>query len=172
MAILVSFRVVGIYCYIPFFPVNAAPETTVKSVMDAIVDANLGFGYQPNNGDSVQTLSYDYREASTRPFNTVALPTSGPRSLTENISDDPALVWQYYRSVSGVIDGARCEIKLVSGGQPSFATQPLNANDVDFGTLPSKFEIINYNLTWRLVQLQLSPEKKALLMRRRSSESR
>lgn len=56
------------------------------------------------------------------------------------------------------------EIKLLSRGQPSYAIQKLNFNDSFFGALPTGFEISTYNLTWRLVQIQMSPENQAKFM--------
>ncbi|MEM8908029.1 MAG: hypothetical protein AAGD05_09310, partial [Bacteroidota bacterium] len=52
----------------------------------------------------------------------------------------------------------------LSRGQPSFANQPLNFYDSFFGAIPDNFQIHTYNLTWRLVQIQMSPENQAKFM--------
>ena len=54
--------------------------------------------------------------------------------------------------------------KLLSQGQPSFAKLSLDYNDPFFGKLPANFKVSTYNLTWRLVQIQMSPANQAKFM--------
>lgn len=168
MSLQVSFRVVGLYCYFQNLIVpNVTATSTVKSVMDQIVLLQPSFGYQsivlPGNGkEIVDEMSYTFGPNSTRPFN-ASQPTEGARSLVGKIGPT-SLVWQYYRSVTGSIDGTVCEIKLIDDGQESFATQAMNAYDPRFGAVPARFDISTYNLTWRLVQIQMSAANQARFM--------
>ncbi|MEM8962030.1 MAG: hypothetical protein AAGD38_11150 [Acidobacteriota bacterium] len=129
--------------------------------MDEIESLNLGFSYTsgplpPSGKEIVDSITYTYTDASQRPPNTADPgPANGPRDLDNSIAPT-ALVWQYYRTVTGSIGGAgqSYEIKIITPGQPSFAvtgvTQDLK--------VPPNFEIGAINLTWRIVQIQLSPE--------------
>jgi hypothetical protein len=165
MALQVSFRVVGIYCYFENLQLpTVTKDSTVKQVMDAIVAQNLNFGYtsiQMGGKPIVNSMSYLYSNQSEKPFNATD-PTPGQRSL--QMPMDASLVWQYYRSVTGTINGSVCEIKLLAQNQPSFADLPLDYNDPFFGTLPAGFEVQTYNLTWRLVRIQMSASKQAAYM--------
>ena len=165
----VSFRVVGLYCYFENLQVpNVSAASTVKQVMDAITGIESAFSYKsvilPNGKEVVETMSYDFSSSSTVPYNSSPNPPIGPRDLSMVLSNNTSLIWQYYRSVTGSIDGTVCEIKLISDSQESFATRSLNAFDSRFGGIPANFQISTYNLTWRLVELQLSPEKAANFM--------
>jgi hypothetical protein len=167
MSLQVSFRVVGLYCYFQNLQLTGIDETsTVKALMDAIKAAQPAFGYQsitlPNGKEIVDEMSYTYGPGSTQPFN-ASKPANGPRDLT-GVIGPTSLVWQYYRSVTGSIDGSVCEIKLIDDGQPSFAVQSMNAYDPRFGAVPAQFQISTYNLTWRLVQIQMSAENQAKFM--------
>lgn len=167
MSLQVSFRVVGLYCYFENLQLpNVTAQSTVQEVMNAVQDVESDFSYKSVNmggKEIVDTMSYDFTSSSKTPYNTSGRPADGPRDLSNQIGDT-SLVWQYYRSVTGSIDGSVCEIKLLSQGQPSFATTPLDYNDSFFGSLPANFQISTYNLTWRLVQIQMSPEKQANFM--------
>jgi hypothetical protein len=167
MDLQVSFRVVGLYCYFENLQLpGVSPTSTVKEVMDAIALAQPAFSYQTiNTGgkELVSELDYTFSDASTQPYNTGGRPANGPRDLSV-VFGPKSLVWQYYRSVTGTMNGSVCEIKLISQGQPSFATTPLNFYDPFFGQIPEGFVINTYNLTWRLVQIQMSPENQAKYM--------
>jgi hypothetical protein len=161
MTTKVTFRVVGIYCYFPYLDLPVEPGHTVKEVMDAIVQAQPAFSYFDPNGNVV-TMSYNYSEASTRPLNTVNPgPANGPRDEQEVVGSSQALAWQYYRSVSGKFPGddTLYEIKIAN---PTFTQPPYNQTPLNAGIqVPSGFSIFNFNLTWRLLRLQLSPEAAA-----------
>lgn len=167
MSLQVSFRVVGLYCYFQnlILP-NVTSTSTVKAVMDQIALLQPAFGYQsivlPNGKEIVDEMSYTFGPGSTQPFN-ASQPQPGARSLVGTIGPT-SLVWQYYRSVTGSIDGTVCEIKLIDDGQVSFADQPINTYEPRFGAVPPNFDISTYNLTWRLVQIQMSPENQAKFM--------
>ncbi|MFM7345419.1 MAG: hypothetical protein ACKO1J_08660 [Tagaea sp.] len=167
MTTKVTFRVVGIYCYLPYLDLPVEPTHTVKEVMDSIVQVQpvppgSPSGAQPfsytDAGGSVDTMSYNYSSISTRPFNTFAVPVGGSRHETESIGSSEASVWQYYRSISGTFPGSDTlyEVKIANAtfSQPKYSATPLNSGI----QIPPNFTIFNYNLTWRLLRLQLAPE--------------
>ena len=167
MSIQVSFRIVGLYCYAEnvLLP-NSSPSDTVESIMTALkeqIPYDFVSGALPNGKVIVDTLSFTYPDNLTpplkEPFNSKNA-TEGFRDLSNNIGPT-SLVWQYYRSVTGKIDGEVVEIKLLQRHQPSFTEQSLDFNDPFFGNIPASFEPSTYNLTWRLVQIQMSPESQA-----------
>ncbi|WP_405205535.1 hypothetical protein [Aquimarina sp. LLG6339-5] len=164
MSLQVSFRVVGLYCYFENLQVpNVTAQSSVKDVMNGIKSVKTDFDYSSVNmggKEIVNSLSYKFGTSSTVPYNVSAPPADGFRDLTNSIGNT-SLVWQYYRSVTGSIDGSVSEIKLITKGQPSFATTALDTNDPFFGSIPANFKISTYNLTWRLVQIQMAPEKQA-----------
>jgi hypothetical protein len=163
MPFQVSFRVVGLYCYFENLQLpTVGPTSTVRAVMDAIVAKNLGFGYKAP-GDYVDTMTYDFTSGSTTPYNSTKPVAPGMRALSDNLGS-PSLIWQYYRSVTGSIDGTVCEIKLISTAQESFTTRAMNAYDPYFGAVPANFQISTYNLTWRLVQIQMTPARQQAFM--------
>ena len=158
MTTKVTFRVVGIYCYFPYLDLPVEPGHTVKEVMDAIVQAQPAFKYT-DKGGTVDMMSYNYTVGSTRPFNTYGNgPKNGPRDEEELVGSSQALAWQYYRSISGRFPGddTLYEIKIAN---PTFTQPKYSQTALNFGTqVPSNFAIFNYNLTWRLLKLQLTPE--------------
>ena len=155
MSVTVSFRVVGLYCYFENLVLpNCTPSSTVQQIMDAIAAAQPAFSY--GAGNEVTEMAYTFSDSSTQPYNTLSRPKNGYRSESESIGS-VANVWQYYRSVTGSINGTVCEIKIISPGQPKFNETALNQNLV----VPAGFNISTYNLTWRLVRLQLTPEAQA-----------
>lgn len=171
MALQVSFRVVGLYCYFENLNLSTvSPTSTVKEVMDAIKQEKPGFDYQTikvenSQKEIVSELIYDFNNSSTQPYNTTARPQDGRRELSISLTPSaPAAVWQYYRSITGTLNGSTCELKLFNKDQPSFADLALNSNYDYFGSLPEGFQIRTYNLTWRLVTIQMTPEKQAEFM--------
>lgn len=165
MVLQVSFRTVGLYCYLENLQLEGiSSDSTVLDVMKQVraQEPAFNFHYGPTTSgkEIVDSLSYDFTDSSTTPFNASGRPANGNRELSNQISS-LGLVWQYYRSVTGTIDGTVCEIKFLQRGQPSFATTPLNYYDPYFGAIPEGFEIHTYNLTWRLVQIELNPENQA-----------
>jgi hypothetical protein len=163
MSLQVSFRVVGLYCYFENLQLpTVGPTSTVKQVMDAIVVAKPAFNYTAN-AQFVDTMTYDFTGASTTPYNSTKPVAPGMRALTDTLGN-PSLIWQYYRSVTGSIDGTVCEIKLISSAQDSFTTRAINAYDSYFGGLPANFQISTYNLTWRLVKIQMTPARQQAFM--------
>ena len=168
MSLQVSFRVVGVYCYFENIrPTGVTASSSVKEVMDAISAEKPDFKYTPitlpSGKELVDTMSYDFTDTSTTPYSSSGRPQNGFRDLSNDIGAT-SLVWQYYRSVTGTIDGTVCEIKLFNQGQPSFATTALDNNYSRFGSIPPNFQVSTYNLTWRLVKIQMSPEKQAAFM--------
>lgn len=161
MTTKVTFRVVGIYCYFPYLELPVEPTDTVQQVMDAIKIKRPAFNYACKDG-TVDMMSYDFSTESTVPPNVYGAPAEkpkpGPRDEEELVGSSQALAWQYYRSVSGTIgdDKSLYEIKIVNdtSSQPKFSETALNWGE----QVPSGFSIVRYNLTWRLLKLQLSAE--------------
>ena len=171
MSLNVSFRVVGLYCFFENMLVDNVDEnSTVKAVMDQIVAAKANdpdvFSYKPTTmggSEIVDSLKYDFTSnVSQDPFNSTLPIAPGERELSNQIGN-LGLVWQYYRSVTGSVGGgAPFEVKLLSRGQPSFANQSMNFNDPTLGSsVPDGFVAGAYNLTWRLVQIQMTPQTQA-----------
>jgi hypothetical protein len=160
MALTVNFRVVGVYCLLEnlSFP-HLSPQSTVREVMRAIKDQNEDFKFHPlDQSPILHSIEYTFRSSSQPPPNsTRAKP--GKRHLENYFEDGSpiARVLQYYRSVKGLIEGVPVDLVIPTVGQPSFATTPLNAG---FNPPPS-FQPLAYNLTWRLVQIQLDDESRA-----------
>ena len=166
----VTFRAVGIYCYFPYLDLEKIDPltSTVKDVMDAIQARDLGFSYT-DKGGTVDTLSYTYSSLSTQPFNTLHAPPDGFRQEEEAIGSSVAFSWQYYRSISGTFPGDETlyEIKIANATytQPKYGATLLSSGQ----QIPPGFKIFNYNLTWRLLRLQLSPSAAARRLESRSA---
>jgi len=157
MPLTVNFRVVGVYCLLEnlSFP-HLSPQSTVQEVMLAIEDQNQDFKFHPRKGSSlVDYIEYTFGSSSTIPPNSNDA-GPGKRHLENFIEPGAptARVLQYYRSVKGLIDGVEVDLVVPTQGQPSFATTALNAG---FNPPPS-FQPLAYNLTWRLVQIQMKEE--------------
>ena len=173
MSLTVTFRAVGVFLYFENLELQGVtPDSRVKAVMDEIIRKNEDFDYKfitlGNGKEIVSEISYDYDASSDRPPNTSAPPVIGPRSLKNQFPANPALIWQYYRSVTGRVGstGPRYNIRTLSEGQPSFAEARMNDDLVG----PPDFQIESYDLIWRLVQIQISPEKLELFQAAMKSE--
>lgn len=159
----VNFRVVGLYCYLPDLNLqDVSPQSTVKEIMELIQFENPSFQFTPSpTGGSpieiVEQMSYDFTNPpSVTPVNSTTPIVPGFRVLKNQLENSPISIWQYYRTVFGIINGTECELKLLSSSQPSYATTSLNESLLP---LPEGFEIISYNLTWRLVQIEIHPDQ-------------
>lgn len=158
MSVNVTFRVVGLYCYIPNQDLTTVdPSSTVESVMDAVAAQNPNFSYESmmlpaNQKKLVDKISYTFDENSEQPPNS-GVPKPGFRS-EEIVLGPISLVWQYYRTVTVDLGGNIFEIKTNTPGQRSYADVALN-EDV---AVPDGANILSYNLTWRLVKIEMSPE--------------
>ena len=171
MTTKVTFRVVGIYCYFPYLDLPVEPTDTVQQVMDAIKIVRPAFDYTPIRG-TVDSMSYTFSDESTVPFNTYGgpdkRPENGSRIEKELLGSSETLAWQYYRSISGNFPGddTLYEIKIAN---PTFTQPPFSETALNWGEqVPSGFSIFNYNLTWRLLKLQISAEGAAKRAQRRS----
>ncbi|MDB2686642.1 hypothetical protein N9Y42_05475 [Mariniblastus sp.] len=159
MSLNLRFRIVGLYCFAPsLLLANVNPDSTVKAVMDEVKNSLTSFDYVsgplPNGKEIVDTMEYDFSSNSVRPPNTKQQPSNGQRDL-ENQMGATSNIWQYYRGATGIIEGQTVELRARTPGQPSFANTELNEDLY----LPSNFQLETINLTWRLVRLQLAPEK-------------
>jgi hypothetical protein len=166
MSVKVNFRVVGLYCSLPGLRLaRVTPKSTVKDIMLAIqADPASNFKFVEmqvfGNKLIVDSMSYKYVNGqSNKPLNSSPTIQNGTRSLKNQLQTSPVAIWQYYRSVTGTINGTKCELKLFTKGQPSYALTALDANDPALGTLPQGFIIDSYNLTWRLVRIEMHPKQ-------------
>jgi len=167
----VSFRVVGTYCYYESVDLGElyglSPASTMKEIMDKLVEHTgnqFSYSYGPADGGNVVVyMAYNFEGNSKVPYNTQysgghGRPGNGLRSVKQNIQDEgTSYVWQYYRSVTGVLNGGGpYEIKNVSFDKQTPFDQRSFEDQLG---LPPGFEVGAYNLTWRLVAVTLSSER-------------
>lgn len=165
---IVSFRVVGVYAYFENLDLpTVTPNSTVKEVMDAVVAARPAFSYMTINlsgKELVSEMTYTFGSGSSKPYSS-SQPSPGTRSIPMNIANNGiSHIWQYYRSVTGSINGEVAEVKLFNEGQPSFAEREIGANNPRFGVIPAAFNVSTYNLTWRLVAIEMAPAVQAMFL--------
>lgn len=166
MSVNVTLRVVGLYCYAENTLLNGVDENSfVKDIMNAFKTQLPSFDYTSgalphSTKEIVDSISYDFSAGSQQPPNS-SVPSPGPRSEANVLGGDVVAVWQYYRTVTIGGPSGPYEVKLITPGQPSFATTRLN-QDL---TIPSGYTIGAYNLTWRLVKIEMTPEKQAQFMK-------
>ncbi len=165
MSVKVNFRVVGLYCSLPNITLHGVTsQSTIKEIMDAIKahDPSFDYGHVVSNNNKiiVDHISYNFLNGqSDKPYNSSPVIENGSRVLNNQLHNSPVSIWQYYRSITGTINGARCELKLFSVSQPSFSITKLDDNDNSLGTIPEGFVIESYNLTWRLVKIEMHPNQ-------------
>ncbi|MEM6455156.1 MAG: hypothetical protein AAF772_08690 [Acidobacteriota bacterium] len=173
MTLNVNFRAVGVYCQLDDLVLDGVDvHSTVKDVMDVIVAQGLDFGYTSvvvkdkttqEEKEIVDTVAYSFSNASKRPDNASMRPHNGYRDLSNQLcGTHPSLVWQYYRSILGTFEGSgkTFEIRLPTKGQPSFATTGVTQGF----TAPPGFTLTAVKLTWRILQLQIAPERQLNFM--------
>jgi len=166
MPITVTFRGVGLYCLVENRTFENLDNTsTIEEIMQAFVAENVGLEYKsaplPGSGkEIVDTISYTFDQNSTQPPN-AAVPSEGFRSEANVLDQKISTVWQYYRSVKGTTAEGRFEYKFQTVGQPSFATTSFD----DASAFPASATDLEYIITWRLVRIELAPEKLVQFMR-------
>lgn len=195
MAITVNFRVVGIYCYFPNMQLNLEPSAYIKDVHKEIVEMSP----KPHNGifeilyenyansEDLTGFKYEYTNDSIEPSDATDYRAEGDddniRTLKETatyaLGDDPdkpreMRVWQYY--VSAIMEKAGSDPIIIArdpvlkGKQPSHVNTPLNKG------LPTQvleeydFRVTAYNLTWRLVTINLNDGAAQLKKQRRGPQ--
>ena len=168
MAITVNFRVVGIYCYFPNMQLDLEPSAKIKDVHDAIVEMDP----KPHNGIfeimydglNLTGFKYKYTNESILPPDATDYRAEGDddniRTLKETGDGEETRVWQYY--VSAIMEKAGSDRIIIArdpkqrGKQPSHVNTPLDQG------LPTQvlrdygFHVTAYNLTWRLVTINLN----------------
>ena len=168
MAITVNFRVVGIYCYFPNVKLDLEPSAKIKDVHEAIVEMDP----KPHNGIfeimydglNLTGFKYKYTNESILPPDATDYRAEGDddniRTLSETDDRKEMRVWQYY--VSAIMEKAGSNRIIIARDpeqrdpQPSYATTRLNAG------LPTQvleecgFQVSAYNLTWRLLTINLN----------------
>ena len=195
--ITVNFRVVGIYCYFPNMKLDLEPSATIKDVHEKIVGMNpkphngiFEIMYDNVNPKNLTGFRYEYTNESEKPDDATPSRIQSDedliRTLSETVTyapgDDPEnadpremRVWQYY--VSAIMENAGSDRIIIArdpvlkGHQPSHATTPLNMG------LPTQvleedydFHVTAYNLTWRLVTINLNDGAAHLKEQRRGPQ--
>ena len=205
--VIVNFRVVGIYCYIPGYtfgeltsidrnyPIDSG--STIKEVQERIERKynemhpnEKEFQIITDTYNDSQLTGFKYKYTRGKPLAVDSNPTGaeldidGIRTLKETeglddhdvISSSPEVrVWQYY--VSAIMEKAGSNRIIIARDpeqrdpQPSYATTRLNAG------LPTQvleecgFQVSAYNLTWRLLTINLNDgaAQKRSIRRQRTS---
>ena len=189
MTIHVNFRVVGIYCYFPKMELDVNPDAYIKDVHDAIVakepKPHKGIFQIMDDGLQLTGFKYEYTDESQLPPDaTQSIAESDEdriRTLEETATyapgDDPGTadpremrVWQYY--VSAIMEKGSNRIIIardpdLSGFQPSYATTPLNKGLPTQVLKDCGFHVTAYNLTWRLLTINLNDGAAQLKKQRR-----
>jgi len=165
MALELKFRVVGVYFYkkIAFDELGISETNTVKEVQDAVatnLNGRLELIESKNNPPNLTEISFDFQDDDETPPNSATEIQKGTRTITENIvANGPSQVLQYSRSVDVKTNqDTILRVKAVFDGQPNYGQTPLNKDLEDINNqIPQDWEIISYNLTWRLVEVNLNP---------------
>ena len=193
--VIVNFRVVGIYCYIPGYTLGdlgVASGDNIQTVQNAVKSKYNGENGLTEETDGLNIIedtnqynvltgfAYTFRQDSQQPFDASPGIKPGRRELRERNDGATELVWQYYVSAnlelgSNKIIVARDprprnepsndgEIKI----QPKYNKTPLNQ---DLPTDLGDYELKAYNIIWRLLTIDISPEgtKKRQTRRQRTS---
>ena len=180
--ITVNFRVVGIYCYFPNMELDLDPDAKIKDVHDAIVEMDP----KPHNGIfeimydglNLTGFKYKYTNESILPPDATDYRAEGDddniRTLKETGDGEETRVWQYY--VSAIMEKAGSDRIIIArdpkqrGKQPSHVNTPLDQG------LPTQvlrdygFHVTAYNLTWRLVTINLNDGAAHLKEQRRGPQ--
>lgn len=159
MAIHLSIGVVDDFCFFDSLNlehVNA--HDTIETVMKAVQRSRPNFSFSavelPNRKKIVSDIQLDIPDYTAYADDNRFLHMN--RYPQVHRDDEVAKVWQYYRSVT--ISGGQHKFEIRTITPPysdnSFATTALN-EDVH---IPDNYQVITYNLIWRLVKLDLSAQ--------------
>jgi hypothetical protein len=192
----VNFRVVGIYCYIPGYTLGdlgVASGDNIQTVQNAVKskyndDNRLNEDvdglkiFEDTSQSNVLTgFAYTFRQDnSQQPFDASPGVDPGRRELHERNDGATELVWQYY--VSANLERGSKKIIVArdprprneprndgeSKIQPKYHETPLNQ---DLPTDLEDYELKAYNIIWRLLTIDISPEgiRKRQTRRQRTS---
>lgn len=169
-----TFRAVGIYCFLPnqeFSAYGISETSTVQQIMNAIQAKNQQFSYdnieiKPGK-NIVDEIEFDFKQGDkVGPNASNPFPNPGEYEIDGTVLSTPgadSVVWQFYRNVVAT-DGAGNSFTFVvpQPGQPSYTTVKLN----DGVAVPDGFTITDYQLIWRAVNIQLSPDNPIRIARR------
>lgn len=184
--VIVNFRVVGIYCYIPGYTLGDLGVTsrdTIQRVQNAVKDKYNGENALTEETNKLNIIedtrqynvltgfAYTFRRDSQRPFDATPEVELGRRELREqdlNYGDGATkLVWQYY--VSANLE--RGSEKIIVARDPRPRNEPSNDGEItiqpkyhktplnqDLPTDIGDYELKAYNIIWRLLTIDISPE--------------
>ena len=178
--VIVNFRVVGIYCYIPGYTLGdlgVASGSTIQEVQEAVKskynedntldeEVNGLKIFEDTSQSSVLTgFAYTFRQDSQQPFDASPGIDPGRRELREGNDGATELVWQYYVSAnlelgSNKIIVARDPRRRNDVGhiQPKYHLTSLD-QDLPITDLKEKgYELKAYNIIWRLLAIDVSAE--------------
>ena len=177
----VNFRVVGIYCFITGYTLGDLGVTSgdnIQTVQNAVKskyndDNRLNEDvdglkiFEDTSQSNVLTgFAYTFRQGeglSEIPFDAISV-SGGRRELHERNDGATKLVWQYY--VSANLERGSEKIIVArdprprndigeSKIQPKYHETPLNQ---DLPTDLEGYELKAYNIIWRLLTIDISPE--------------
>ncbi|MCL2929666.1 MAG: hypothetical protein MGG37_17340 [Trichodesmium sp. MAG_R01] len=192
----VNFRVVGIYCFITGYTLGELEVTsgdniqTVQNAVKSKYNHENGLGaydsdrfeiFEDTSQDNVLTgFAYTFRPDSQQPFDASPRVEPGRRELREQGLDYGAtkLVWQYY--VSANLERDSKKIIVARDPRPrndgEGDIQPkyhLTSLDQDLPITDLKeYELKAYNIIWRLLAINISPEGIKMRERRRPTSGR
>ena len=179
--VIVNFRVVGIYCYIPGYTLGdlgVASGDNIQTVQNAVKskyndDNRLNEDvdglkiFEDTSQSNVLTgFAYTFRQDnSQQPFDASPGVDPGRRELHERNDGATELVWQYYVSAnlelgSNKIIVARDPRRRNDVGhiQPKYHLTSLD-QDLPITDLKEKeYELKAYNIIWRLLAIDVSAE--------------
>ena len=181
MTITVNFRVVGIYCYFPNMELDLDPDAKIKDVHDAIVEMDP----KPHNGifeimyendansEDLTGFKYKYTNESILPPDATDYRAEGDddniRTLKETeglddhdvISSSPEVrVWQYY--VSAIMEKEGNNRIIIARDTEQRDPRPPHSVAKLKDGLPLEvlkhygFEVSAYNITWRLLTININ----------------
>ena len=194
----VNFRVVGIYCFITGYTLGDLGVTsgdniqTVQNAVKSKYNHKNGLNdedpdrfeiFENTGQDNVLTgFAYTFRQGeglSEIPFDAISV-SGGRRELHERNDGATKLVWQYY--VSANLE--RGSEKIIVARDPRPRNEPSNDGEItiqpkyhktplnqDLPTDIGDYELKAYNIIWRLLTIDISPEGIKMKEKRRQRTS-
>ncbi|MCG8464653.1 MAG: hypothetical protein MI750_07360 [Xanthomonadales bacterium] len=160
MAIHLSIGVVDDFCFFDSMNLeHVEAHDTIETVMRAVHRSRPNFCFSavelPNGKKIVSDIQLDIPDYTAYAEDNRFLNHLN-RYPQVHSDGDTAKVWQYYRSVTISGGHHKFEIRTITPpySDNSFATTALNQDVL----IPENYQVITYNLIWRLVKLDLSAQ--------------